>query len=156
MKKKSHNLQTDTSSEKMTTLTSATNNAAKKGYSLNFQIHDNGMLWDGDKLFYHPDEVNISNFYRFEGESDPADSSILYLLTANDGNKGMLVDAYGVYNDALLSDFVKQVSNIEKKKHHHKRRKRSVREIAGFVSAAVLVGIGTYFAVKKYRSRKCV
>jgi hypothetical protein len=48
--------------------------------------------------------------------SDPEDSSILYLIEASDGKKGTLIDAYGTYADAKLSDFIREVEDIQKDK----------------------------------------
>ncbi len=44
MNTKTNDLQEDTSSEKMTTLSDLVNNAAKKGYEANFNVKPNGML----------------------------------------------------------------------------------------------------------------
>ena len=55
------------------------------------------------------------NFFRFEGESDPDDNAILYVIETNDGTKGTLIDAYGVYNDAKVTQFMKEVESIHKK-----------------------------------------
>ena len=44
---------------------------------------------------YQPDELVIVNTYRFEGESDPGDMTILYAIEAEDGSKGLCMDAYG-------------------------------------------------------------
>jgi hypothetical protein len=84
------------------------------GYTSNFMVEENKLkLVDTDKT-YSPEEVEIENFYRFEGESDPADTSILYAIKTNDGNKGMLTDAYGVYADDQVSEFIQSVENIKK------------------------------------------
>ena len=40
------------------------------------------------------------DFYRFEGESNPDDMSILYAIEANDGISGTISSAYGTYADA--------------------------------------------------------
>ena len=42
---------------------------------------------------------NTIKTYRFEGESDPSDSSILYVMEANDGSIGYSVDAYGAFSN---------------------------------------------------------
>ncbi|MCD2421576.1 hypothetical protein LQ567_02305 [Niabella pedocola] len=63
---------------------------------------------------YPPDAVSIRNFYRFEGESDPADSAILYLIQTHDGIKGTLLDAYGIYSDKGISNFVGRIRRIRK------------------------------------------
>jgi hypothetical protein len=48
---------------------------------------------------YLPEELKIIKTYRFEGDSDPSDSSILYIIEANDGLTGYSLDSYGVYSD---------------------------------------------------------
>lgn len=47
---------------------------------------------------YNPADLKIIKTYRFEGESDPSDSSVIYLIEANDGLIGYSLDAYGVYS----------------------------------------------------------
>lgn len=84
------------------------------GYTSNFMVVDDKLkLLDTDKV-YEPADVKIDNFYRFEGESDPADTSILYAIETNDGHKGMLTDAYGVYADDNVSVFIQLVESIKK------------------------------------------
>jgi hypothetical protein len=41
--------------------------------------------------------------------SDPDDMAILYALEVKGGVRGTLVDAYGVYSDPLISDFMAAV-----------------------------------------------
>src|SRR5688572_19681961 len=79
----------------MTTLVSCTNRLVKEGFSENFVAHKTGIEAPTTKRIYVPSEVRILNFYRFEGESDPADNSVVYAIEANDGTKGLLIDAYG-------------------------------------------------------------
>jgi len=52
--------------------------------------------------------------YRFEGELNPSDNAILYAIKTNDGEKGTIVDAYGMYNDLLITNFMKLVIKIHK------------------------------------------
>jgi hypothetical protein len=59
--------------------------------------------------------VHVVDFFRFEGESDPADNSILYAIETDDGKKGILSDAYGPYADINVTKFMKQVEDITKK-----------------------------------------
>ena len=61
-----------------------------------------------------PDEVTIVDFYRFEGESNPDDMSVLYAIEATDGVKGTISNAYGTYADANTDDFLKQVEDLGK------------------------------------------
>ena len=76
------------------------------------------VMHEGDDFFttnngkhYSPGDLTIIKIYRFEGESDPSDSSILYVIEANDGLVGYSVDAYGVYtnHDAVYDEFIRKV-----------------------------------------------
>jgi hypothetical protein len=53
----------------------------------------------GNGKFYQPHDLKIIKTYRFEGESDPSDSSILYVMESNDGTLGYSVDAYGAFSN---------------------------------------------------------
>jgi hypothetical protein len=86
------------------------------GFTEDFKIHTDGLrTWSGTRS-YKPEEVNIVNFYRFEGPSDPADNVILYVIETTDGKKGTLTDAYGAYADQKISKFMDEVEEIAKKK----------------------------------------
>lgn len=106
---------TDKSTE-MNTLAMVVNKAVLNGYTEQFKVGSRGFhgAEEGSKA-YLPEEICICNFYRFEGESDPADNSILYVIETNDGRKGTLVDAYGPYADAKVTEFMQQVEAMEKK-----------------------------------------
>jgi hypothetical protein len=85
------------------------------GYKEEFTVSDNLLKALSSGKQYSPAEVKIINFFRFEGQTDPADSSILYVLETNDGVKGTLVDAYGPDADADKTMFIHEVEKIEKK-----------------------------------------
>lgn len=104
----------------MSTMTSCTAMLMKEGFTENFVMTDKGLEAPSNQKVYIPDEVKISSFYRFEGESDPADNSILYAIEANDGVKGMLIDSYGSpYVSQKTATFIKEVEDISKKGHEH-------------------------------------
>jgi len=66
----------------------------------------------GNGKFYGPEDLKIIKTYRFEGESDPSDSSILYVIEANDGLIGYSIDAYGVYSnhdDANYDEYIRKI-----------------------------------------------
>jgi len=103
----------------MTTLVKCANNLQEEGYTENFIPRQNGIEAPSSKKVYKPWEVKINSFYRFEGESDPADNSILYAIETDDGAKGMIVDAYGAYSNPLIDEFITKVPVIEKSPHEH-------------------------------------
>ena len=102
--------------DSMITLSSLTTTAVRKGFSENFSVDKGGKLLKSPSTgnTYHPQDVRIENFYRFEGASDPGDNAILYCLQTNDGTKGMLIDSYGHDADAAISEFIKKVEEIHK------------------------------------------
>jgi hypothetical protein len=99
----------------MQTLASCLNKVTSQGYVENFKVIEEGLQSLETGKIYKPDEVNIVNFFRFEGVSDPSDSAILYVIETSDDAKGTLTDAYGMYADPNIDQFIKDVENITKK-----------------------------------------
>jgi len=99
----------------MNTLTERVNKGIKNGYVDNFKMTKQGLCSAQKDKTYNPSEVTIKDFFRFEGESDPADNAIMYLIETNDGQKGILIDAYGTYADENINKFVQAVNEINKK-----------------------------------------
>lgn len=99
----------------MKTLTASLSKLVKDGYTEDFKATEMGLLALQHENRYSPNEVEVVDFLRFEGASDPADNSILYVIKTNDGVKGTLTDAYGPYADPFVDKFIKQVEDITKK-----------------------------------------
>lgn len=104
------------STEKMPTLSEKINHALKQGYTENFKISARGLTDEMQSKYYSAGEIQIPNFHRFEGYSDPQDNSILYWIETIDGRKGILVDAYGAYADVKINNFIREVEDIQKTK----------------------------------------
>jgi hypothetical protein len=85
------------------------------GYGEDFIMDEESLKCLSTEKKYTPGEISIVNFFRFEGQSDPDDSSIMYVLETNDGKKGTLIDAYGAYSDPDISKFITAVEGIQKK-----------------------------------------
>ncbi len=98
----------------MNTLTERVNKAIQNGYIENFKATKQGLFLEKNNRTYTPTEVQIKDFNRFEGVSDPADNSIMYLIETTDGMKGILIDAYGAYSDANVTKFIADVQDINK------------------------------------------
>jgi len=86
----------------------------KSGYTTQFKATDKGLCSMTTQKNFKPAQIEIKHFYRFEGESDPDDSSIVYAIETKTGEKGTLVDSYGMYSDPLVSKFIKEVEEIKK------------------------------------------
>lgn len=100
----------------MKNLVSCLNRMKEEGYKEDFKVTAKGMTTFDKRKVYKPDQVRIVSFYRFEGESDPGDSMILYVIETDDGTKGTLADGYGAYADTNVSKFIVDVGEIQKVK----------------------------------------
>jgi hypothetical protein len=96
------------------TLSSCLNKALEDGFKENFKATSSGIVSVETEKKYSPQDLQVVNFYRFEGASDPGDNAILYVIEAPDGAKGTLVDSYGAYSDADVAKMVTQIPYIEK------------------------------------------
>ncbi|MBC5774771.1 hypothetical protein H8S95_11910 [Pontibacter sp. KCTC 32443] len=106
--------------EELTTLIKVLAGVRKEGYKLDFTLGADGLLHTMDgKMKFTPDQLRIVNFYRFEGESNPDDMAILYVLETKNGLKGTISDAYGTYSDTAVEAFMKQVEDLGKDLDRH-------------------------------------
>src|SRR5882757_9111542 len=78
--------------EDMTTLSSVLEQLRLKQEDHEFRWTEQGFTAGKGKI-YQPEDLKIIRTYRFEGESDPSDSSILYVIEANDQLVGYSLDA---------------------------------------------------------------
>lgn len=99
----------------MKSLALCLNRMVLDGYDDDFKVTEQGLQSIKTEKTYSPDQVNIVNFFRFEGQSDPNDMTIMYVIETDDGQKGTLVDAFGVYSDTNVGEFFKQVESLKKK-----------------------------------------
>jgi hypothetical protein len=93
----------DMTQKPMTTVSGVLEKLRIRNQDTEFIVDEIGFT-AGKGKHYTPDELSIIKTYRFEGDSDPSDTSIIFLIEANDGLIGYCMDAYGVYtnqNDAF-------------------------------------------------------
>ena len=100
--------------DEMSSMVTILSKLTQSGYTTQFKPGKKGLCSMTTNKNYKPQDIKIEHFYRFEGESDPADSSILYAIETKTGEKGTLIDSYGAYSDPLLEKFLKEVQDIQK------------------------------------------
>ncbi len=94
------------------TLSEAVNDLLKRGYSLDLNIHENGecLVCHQKELSLSPDDFEIDEIHRFEGQTDPADETILFAISSDKYDlKGTLVDAFGTYSDTEAAEIVRHL-----------------------------------------------
>jgi hypothetical protein len=85
-----------TSRGEMDTLSTILEQLKQKHHYKEFTISAMGLVLLSGKL-YKENEIKMTKTYRFEGDSDPAEEAIIYIIEADDGAVGYSIDAYGVY-----------------------------------------------------------
>lgn len=93
----------------MTPLVSILQELRSKGYECDFRLIDGKMHCQNSSENFNPDELTIEKVYRFEGDSNPDDMAVLYGIKTNNGKKGVIIDAYGTYDNDELGDFLRFV-----------------------------------------------
>lgn len=95
------------------TLVDATNDLAKRGYTANLSLEGDAIEDKEKDILMGADDFGIDEFYRFEGESNPSDMSIVYAISSPKNDlKGVLIDAYGTYAE-------ENKSAVHAKLHHY-------------------------------------
>lgn len=93
------------------TVSGALESLKKRGFTKDFNIAFDKIICDQTSACLNPHEFEITEVYRFEGESNPSDEAVVYAVESADGKlKGVLVNAYGPYADSMSDDMIKKLS----------------------------------------------
>jgi len=92
------------------TLSETINGLKKEGYTLDFNICEESVTCHQTNLILSPEDFEIDKVYRFEGESNPDDQSILYAISSPKFEvKGVLVNGYGISSDDVTNALIKKL-----------------------------------------------
>jgi hypothetical protein len=92
-------------------LVDALEDLKQRGYEADFEA-ETACLYCGDlDLRLNPEQFNVDEIYRFEGDSNPDDNAVVYAISSTTGVKGTLVDGYGAYSENLSFDMAKKLQN---------------------------------------------
>jgi len=96
--------------EAFETVTETLDYLRRQGYTEDFNLN-NDCIECGEGIHkITGDEFTIDKVYRFEGNSDPADESIVYAISSDKYNlKGVLVNGYGISTDALTDEMIEKL-----------------------------------------------
>ena len=101
------------------TVTEAVNELQKRGYTCDFNLnHDvDFLICNKTSTSLSPEDFDIDEIHRFEGDTDPGDETIVYAISSLDKEvKGIVVNAYGMYADSAASRIVKYLDAKAKTK----------------------------------------
>ena len=82
-----------------------------RGYPLDFNVAFDNITCAENGLCLNPQEFEIKEVYRFEGDTNPDDEDVVYAVESKDGKlKGVLVNAYGIYSDPVSDEMLQKLS----------------------------------------------
>jgi hypothetical protein len=91
------------------TVTEAVNGLKQRGYSIDFNLEADCVSCDKTPLSLKPAEFEITEFYRFEGPSDPGDEAVVYAIESVKGDKGVLVTGFGISAEGIAEQMVEKL-----------------------------------------------
>ncbi len=92
------------------TLSETINGLMKAGYTHDFNIREECLVCNITNEVLPPEDFQIDKTYRFEGETNPDDQSIVYAISSSKFNmKGVLVNGYGISADEATSKLVEKL-----------------------------------------------
>lgn len=81
----------------------------QRGYTIDFMFHNGSLRDTASGESFRPDELAIVEHHRFEGASNPDDESVVYAIVSDNGVRGIVVDAFGLYADPALANLLQKI-----------------------------------------------
>ena len=99
------------------TLSQVLNILVKRGITKEITMNDQHqmILGKGEKI-YLPEDLCIVKSYRFEGDSNPDDNAVLYLLEDKECELSTILDSYGAesnYSGEEFDNFLRKIPILE-------------------------------------------
>ncbi len=95
------------------TVTEAVNGLRRRGFTVDFNLAENCLVCNdatSTSSVFDVNDFEIVEFYRFEGNSDPADEAVVYAIESNIGMKGVLVNGYGISADPMSDEMARKLN----------------------------------------------
>jgi len=93
------------------TLSEAVNDLLKRGYTHNFNLKSDSLTCVENEINIHPNDFDIDEVHRFEGNTDPGDENVLFAISSDKHKiKGLLVNAFGMYSDSISGELMDKLN----------------------------------------------
>jgi hypothetical protein len=92
------------------TISDAVNGLKKRGYNIDFNMEYDRISCHETPISLLPSEFEITEVYRFEGDSDPADEAVVYAIESKHGQKGIVVNGFGISADPVSAEMIKKLT----------------------------------------------
>ncbi|RNL95056.1 phosphoribosylpyrophosphate synthetase [Sinomicrobium pectinilyticum] len=88
------------------TLSQAIAELKEEGFTQDYNLRDKGVHNTQKSSHIPAEDLNVLKIYRFEGKSNPDDNAVLYAIETAKGERGLLLDAYGVYSGNISKEMM--------------------------------------------------
>ena len=92
------------------TVVEAVKGLKQRGFTIDFNLEADRISCQQTPLSLTPADFEITEFYRFEGESDPADEAIVYAIESKEGQKGVLVNGFGISSEEVGAEMIEKLA----------------------------------------------
>lgn len=93
------------------TLSETMNGLKKEGYTTDFNIPEEYLVYCQADRRLSPDDFKIDKVFRFEGETNPDDQSILYAISSPKFDiKGLLINGYGISSEEIPNTLIEKLN----------------------------------------------
>ena len=97
--------------ESYDTVVAALTGLKERGYNINFNIAFDKLMCSENKTCLNPNEFEIVEVHRFEGNSNPEDEDVVYAVESINGKiKGVITSAFGMYADNTSTEMIRKLS----------------------------------------------
>lgn len=92
------------------TVTEAVKGLKERGYTIDFNVAFDKLICSANNICLHPDEFEIVESHRFEGDSNPDDEDVVYAVESKDKKvKGVITSAFGTYADPVSNAIIQKL-----------------------------------------------
>lgn len=96
------------------TLSEALDDLRSRGFTIDLNLAFDKLKCHETGVCLSPDEFDVVEYYRFEGETNPSDQEIVFAISSKDSTtKGTLVSSYGVYREDATEELIQKLSMHE-------------------------------------------
>lgn len=93
------------------TVTEALQDLKVRGFTIDFNIAFDKIICSKNEICLNPPEFEITETYRFEGDTNPGDEDVVYAIESKDGLiKGSMTSAYGMYAETVSTEMLQKLS----------------------------------------------
>lgn len=94
---------------KFNTLSQAVDSLSERGFKAHFAFRGGAFVDLKSRQEFDSKDLSIVEYHRFEGMTNPADTSIVFAIETEDGKKGTLTMNYGANTGLEVFNFMDKV-----------------------------------------------